>query len=519
MSDPLEPGATDPAAHGRTRVNPRGRPSGGRRRRGRGPGPYMVLVAIAVVPAIALFTGFRWADGQVVDDTAAPVPSSTVVAPPAADPPLTTGMLSTRRFPTIASRSVNVEVFEADVVPFYPSVNDRSCVAMSVDGIDVGSKNEAIPVIPASNQKIVVAAVAMDELGEGYRYETKVNAAAQPVGGVVDGDLYLVGGGDPLLSSDWYATSNLERHPVTSPTSLDSLADSVVAAGVVTVNGAVVGDGSRYDDEFFAPGWGTGVAGLEAGPYDALMVNDSRVLNDPLKANDPNEGASREFLRLLQERGVTITGGSNVGVTPESSVTIASIDSAPMSDVVGEMLANSDNNTAELVVKEIGLATSNEGSRTAGLVALEGKLVEWGIDTTNTVFADGSGLSPDNRLTCAAILTILQRNPADGPIGAGLAVAGESGTLSDTFADHEIAGRLLGKTGTLNNPPFNQDPPAVKALAGYVLVDGGSAVEYVLLLNGPTISDQSEYRATWYELADLLAAYPAGPTPADLGPR
>ena len=125
----------------------------------------MVLVAIAVVPAIALFTGFRWADGQVVDDTAAPVPSSTVVAPPAAYPPLTTGMLSTRRFPTIASRSVNVEVFEADVVPFYPSVNDRSCVAMSVDGIDVGSKNEAIPVIPASNQKIVVAAVAIDELG------------------------------------------------------------------------------------------------------------------------------------------------------------------------------------------------------------------------------------------------------------------------------------------------------------------------------------------------------------------
>jgi D-alanyl-D-alanine carboxypeptidase/D-alanyl-D-alanine-endopeptidase (penicillin-binding protein 4) len=49
--------------------------------------------------------------------------------------------------------------------------------------------------------------------------------------------------------------------------------------------------------------------------------------------------------------------------------------------------------------------------------------------------------------------------------------------------------------------------------------DGGSAVEYVLILNGPTISDQSEYRDVWYALADLLASYPSGPTPAELGPR
>ncbi len=77
------------------------------------------------------------------------------------------------------------------------------------------------------------------------------------------------------MSSAWYPTSNLERYPVISPTSLDALADSVVAAGVTEVTGGVVGDGSRYDDEFFAPGWGDGVAGLEAGPYDALLANDA----------------------------------------------------------------------------------------------------------------------------------------------------------------------------------------------------------------------------------------------------
>ena len=87
--------------------------------------------------------------------------------------------------------------------------------------------------------------------------------------------------------------SNLERYPVTSPTRLEALADAVVAAGITSVSGNIVGDASRYDDEYFAPSWGVGVAGLEAGPYDALMVNDSRVLNDPLKANDPARGCQR----------------------------------------------------------------------------------------------------------------------------------------------------------------------------------------------------------------------------------
>lgn len=479
-----------------------------------------MLLLVALVPALALFGGFRWASGQVEDDDeAAPAPSSTVVAPPAPEPPLSTGVLSIRRLPTITSRDVNLAAFEDDVVPFYALVNDRSCVALSVDGVDVGSKNADLAVIPASNEKLVVAAVALDELGEDHRFETVVAADAEPVGGVVEGNLYLIGGGDPVLSSDWYPTSNLEINPVTSPTSLDALADSVVAAGVTTVTGALIGDGSRYDDELFAPGWGTGVAGLEAGPYDALMANDSRVLNDPLKANDPNEGAAREMLRLLADRGVTVTGGSATGLAPEAAVEVASIESAPLTEIVAEMLGNSDNNTAELMVKELGLATADEGTRTAGLEAMQRKLEEWSIDTTNIVLADGSGLSLDNRLTCEALLSLLQRYPADGPIGAGLAVAGESGTLADTFADHAVAGRLLGKTGTLNNPPFNEDPPAVKALAGYLVVDGGSAVEYVLILNGPTISDQSEYRPIWYQFADLLASYPSGPTPAELGPR
>ena len=489
-----------------------------RNRRRRGPGPVIVLVSVAVVPALALFALHSWSSDQQEANDAAPVIDQTVEVS-APSPVLSTGVIAFRRAPTIISRELNIGAFTAETSAFLGSLNDRSCGAVSVDGIAVGDRNADLAVIPASNQKLPVAAAALERLGVDHRYTTTVVAPSLPAAGVVAGDLFLVGGGDPLLSSGWYPTSNLELNPVTSPTSLDALADRVVAAGVTSITGSVVGDGSRYDDEYFAPGWGDGVAGLEGGPYDALMANDSRVLGDPLRGSDPNESAAREFTLMLEARGVDIGEAAAAGTAPPDAVDIASIESAPLSDVIAEMLGNSDNNTAEMVVKELGYTTAAPGTREAGLAVVRQQLIDWGVDVTPIVLVDGSGLSLDNRLTCQALLTVLQRTGFDTPIGQGLPIAGQTGTLASIFVDHPIAGRLRGKTGTLNNPPFNVDPPAVKSLAGYLPIEGGSVIEYALVLNGPTVSDQSEYRPTWDALADSLDTYPAGASPAELGPR
>jgi D-alanyl-D-alanine carboxypeptidase/D-alanyl-D-alanine-endopeptidase (penicillin-binding protein 4) len=114
---------------------------------------------------------------------------------------------------------------------------------------------------------------------------------------------------------------------------------------------------------------------------------------------------------------------------------------------------------------------------------------------------------------------LARSGPAD-PLGAGLPVAGVSGTLADVFTDSAVTGRLQAKTGTLGNAPYNADPPAVKTLSGYLPVDGGGAIEFSLLLNAAgTLTDQSVYRPIWDSFVDVLATYPAGPTPAELGPR
>ncbi len=99
-----------------------------------------------------------------------------------------------------------------------------------------------------------------------------------------------------MLTTDDYPAETINGYPVLNATSLDTLADSVAAAGITRIDGNIVGDGSRYDDEFFHPSWPEDIYVEEAGPFDALLVNDARFLTDDWQvANDPNAGAAEEL--------------------------------------------------------------------------------------------------------------------------------------------------------------------------------------------------------------------------------
>jgi serine-type D-Ala-D-Ala carboxypeptidase/endopeptidase (penicillin-binding protein 4) len=480
--------------------------------------PVVILAAVAIVPALALFGLWRWADGRS-GGSGEPPPSTSGAPPPEPARVLATPLLSFRRAPGLLARELSLDEFAAAVTEFGATLNDTSCVAVSLDGMPVAATRADVPLIPASNEKLLVGALALDQLGPGYRFTTEARAAA-PQGGVVAGDLYLVGGGDPVLTSTTYPVEN-DLNPVTNPTSLDALADAVVGAGVQQIDGAVIGDGSRYDDEWYVPSWSEDIRGIEAGPFDALLVNDARVTGDAQRADDPAEAAARELTQLLADRGVDVAGAARSGTAPGDVGAIASVDSAPLRAVVGEMLSTSDNNTAEMLVKELGFERDGTGTREAGLARIQTTLRQWGTPTEGMVLDDGSGLSNENRVTCGAFVDVLARSGPKQPLGAGLPIAGTSGTLTDVFTDSPVTGQLRAKTGTLGNAPFNADPPAVKALSGYLPVaGGGGTIEFSLLLNGPgPLTDQSQYRPIWDAMVSTLAGYPAGPSVAELGPR
>lgn len=479
--------------------------------------PLPALLVVALVPAVALAGVWRLAEGRSTPDPGGPTvdDGSTVTTTPAA---LSTPLLSVRRAPGVLARDVNLGAFQASLDGLLTKVDATSCLALSIDGQTVTEKNALVPLRPASNVKLITAAVALDVLGPDYQYTTEVTGTIGP-GGVVNGDLYLVGGGDPVLSSAWWKGPNA-KFPPFNTTSIEALADAVVAAGVTTVTGRVVGDASRYDDEWYAPTWSADVRFTEGGPVSALLANDSRERPDR-SSNDPAQGAAQVLTDLLRERGVAVANAPVAGKANPAAARVAAVESAPLTGILAEMLTTSDNTTAEMVLKEVGLKAGEGPTREAGLAVVTERLTAWGIPLDGTVLVDGSGLSDENRTTCAALLALLQRHSAGDPVGAGLPVAGAAGgTLADAFVGTPLEGRIRAKTGTL----YNYDDgvlgkPAVKALAGYVPLDGGGEIEFALLLNGPTIAEQTEYRPIWDAFAQVVGGYPSGPSVADLAPR
>jgi D-alanyl-D-alanine carboxypeptidase/D-alanyl-D-alanine-endopeptidase (penicillin-binding protein 4) len=197
---------------------------------------------------------------------------------------------------------------------------------------------------------------------------------------------------------------------------------------------------------------------------------------------------------------------------------LASIESAPLSSIVADMLTRSDNDTAEMLVKEIGVVGGGAGTTAAGLQVLDTTVRSWGVPMENVVLADGSGLSANNRLTCDTLVGVLD-HLADTPAVEGLAVAGRSGTLIDEFLGSSVEGRLVAKTGTLANPPAETEPPEVKALVGSLEAANGDLLEFALVLNGQGYVTTDGYLSFWSALAERLAAYPTAPDIALLGPR
>ena len=494
--------------------------------------PLLALLIVAVLPAIGLLALFQWSDERAdsydnareFEDASADGSIATTTQDESDNDQDDEGLMADaldvelfdyRRAPDPIALVASVNRLAEAVEPVFTFVSSDSCAAIAVDGVPAASTNIDVPVIPASNQKLLTALAAWEVLGPEHRFTTRVTSPPI-VDGIVTGDLYLIGGGDPLLTTADYPIED-DFYPAFNTTSLDALADAVVAAGVQVVGGAVIGDGTRYDDEYAVDGWGPGVAFVDAGPYDALFVNGGRELGNSGPSSDPVDAAADEFERLLEARGVVVNNGSTIGIADPAAVEIATVQSAPLADVLAVMLTNSDNNTAELMVKEIGVVDAGEGTRAAGLTAMDRVLRSAGVPMDGVNFFDGSGLHPQNRVTCDAVLEVIHLL-GETPVADGMAVAGERGTLTFEFVDTPVAGRLTGKTGTLNNEPFDVDPPAVKALAGYLDQGDAGTVEFVLILNTPDVTVDDKHRPLWLALSERLDTFPAGPSAADLGP-
>ncbi|MGZ6746061.1 MAG: D-alanyl-D-alanine carboxypeptidase/D-alanyl-D-alanine endopeptidase, partial [Nocardioides sp.] len=195
-------------------------------------------------------------------------------------------------------------------------------------------------------------------------------------------------------------------------------------------------------------------------------------------------------------------------VAPADATPLAEVDSPPLAQVVEETLTNSDNEAAEVLAHQVGLATGNAASFTGGVRGVLAALTGLGVPVDGAVLHDGSGLSRLDRLDPGTLAAVLQAatstdHPELRAVLTGLPVAGFSGSLADRFAESAPPGlgRVRAKTGTLSG---------VSALAGVTTDLQGHPMVFVLMADRVAYEDTDEARTALDRLAASLAACRCG---------
>jgi serine-type D-Ala-D-Ala carboxypeptidase/endopeptidase (penicillin-binding protein 4) len=314
-----------------------------------------------------------------------------------------------------------------------PHLRLARTAAMAVDletGTVLFAHNDTKPVVPASNAKLPVAWTALTRLGPAYRFHTELYGVGRREGAVWEGDVVLKGFGDPTLTT----------------AELGVMARKLHAAGITQITGRVRGDESFYDRQRGVTSWKRGFLGIESPPLSALVVDRARgwpSLSPPLLA-------AKILTDELVHRGVQVSGRPGLGRAPVTATPLASVRSATLASIVRFMDHESDNFTAEMILKQLGAARGETGTTAGGAAVVLETMRDARIPVTGVRIADGSGLSPADRITPSALIGILQAVWSDPalrrPFLRSLAVAGVSGTMQDRLP--ALRGVVRAKTGT-----------------------------------------------------------------------
>jgi D-alanyl-D-alanine carboxypeptidase/D-alanyl-D-alanine-endopeptidase (penicillin-binding protein 4) len=389
--------------------------------------------------------------------------------------------------------------------------------------------------MPASTMKIVTLAATAERLGWDYTYETQWLGAGAIHDGVLDGDLIVVGSGDPSIMDDAAV--------------FDDWAVRLKSAGVESIRGRIIGDDNAFDDDGLGFGWswddlpddyaagvsavqfnenaariaiapasavgdaaaitvtpdGTGlsvvnlVVTVAAGSQSSVSVRrlpgSARLEvrgSIPRKAADmvrtiavdnPTIFFVNAVRAALVTRGIDVQGPAvdidEIGDAPArtDAVLLLSHRSPPLSTLAQRLMKVSQNLYAETMLKTIGAAagtpTAAFGRSTAQTV-FEG----WGIGADSLIQRDGSGLSRYDYVTADALVGILTHVHRDarlrGPFAASLPIAGRDGTLANRMKETAAEDNARAKTGSMAN---------VRALSGYVTAADGEPLVFSIMAN------------------------------------
>jgi D-alanyl-D-alanine carboxypeptidase/D-alanyl-D-alanine-endopeptidase (penicillin-binding protein 4) len=319
----------------------------------------------------------------------------------------------------------------------------------------------AAPRTPASNEKLLLSMALLDTLGPDRRIRTFAASKAPAQDGVIEGNLWILGRGDPQVNR----------------TAMADLAASIVAEGVTRIDGHVTGSTTYFRRDWDAPGWNAVARDYVARP--TALTYDGNLDAHGRDDRSPETLAAKSLTAELEALGVKVGERPNAGEPPGGLVRLASTRSRTLRAILAKMLRPSNNFYAEVLGKGLGVTDAGTpGTIAKGAAALE----TWVDRTTDVDLFDCSGLSYANRVTAEGIVRLLWLADA-APWHQDLFDAlpsGGQGTLRHRFADVEVR----AKTGTLTD---------ISALSGWVRLERtDSWAEFSILSSGMTKTTASD---------------------------
>ncbi len=433
---------------------------------------------------------------------------------------LETPVLSARRAPRALQAPVADQALSPALVTLVTGSTADTCLVIDIGDRRVANVNPNLPLVPASNQKVLTTFAALSSLGTNTTFTTRIYAQGSIVDGVLNGDIVIVGGGDPFLVTQEFQAQYPDQDG-RFHTRFEDLVDVVVQAGITEITGGIVADESLFDSERYPQEWDTRLIDQrQSGPLSALALNEGFVswpseFTGSFRARQPSEdpalNAAQVFEALLDERGIVVQSAPRNEQLSSGATQLGELVSAPLSDLVVHINSFSSNFGAEIVTKHLGLADAGIGSTAAGARAVVAELGERGFDVSAAQVYDGSGLAESDRLTCSLMADILNTVGPNSLLGQSLSIGGQRGSLAIRHLGTDAEGQVYAKTGTLNGST---------ALSGFVLssVDPEVVATFAYLVNGELAGVNEAIRGLQEPFVEELAQYPKGPSIAELGP-
>lgn len=462
-----------------------------------------IIVLVSLV-AVGVLTGLLPAGvNQALSATGLRTPGPSSVSTPTNTAGTTAPSTTPTGTPTAGApgsgRSSSVPSSGASLVPVLAAVStdagvDRAALAARINAVstkgftakigiavtDLGSgalvynHNAGTGFTPASTNKLLTTTAALELLGPDHRFTTTVVPGGS-------GQIILVGGGDPYLS----AKTVRGVYPVRP--SLQQLAASTAAKLKATGQKSVT---LGYDTSLFTgPSWNPQWPEKyddQVSPITSLWVNEGRASpyeTGPRVANAPQD-AAKAFAAALKKDGISVGAISSAKAT-SGATPIATLESLPLNLIVERLLMLSDNDAAEVVLRQAAIAAKQPASFVGGQTAVKKTLTKLGLWNSTIRYDDGSGLSRATKVSPQAMTAVVRlaasgQHPELRPVITGLPVAGVAGSLQTRFnVEGTTAARGLAraKTGTLTK---------VHALAGYVRTSDGSTLVFDTVVNAAT---------------------------------